>query len=221
MKENSTVVQALMKRANQVATTTELLLTRVQDWQQIKEYLCNRVNDDSFLTEAQKGKLARYQFMYNQLATGKYTDTEVINQCMKMYKIKSHAQAYEDLSCTRELFNFVLNVNKQFEINLQLQINRNMLRKAEELNDMKAVAALEKNRALLLKLLPDREDNPAELFEGHTYEFTFDPTLLGGPKINMKEVLDLINEKRQVKINTDMFIDAEIVDDHGEETTPE
>jgi hypothetical protein len=209
MKENNTVTSALMKRANQVATTTDLLLARVQDWQQIKEYLCNRVTDESFLTEAQLEKLKRYQYFYNQLVSGKYTETEVVNQCIKMYKIKT-AQAYEDLSCTKELFNYVLNINKVFEIKVQLEINRNMQRKCEELNDMKAAAAFEKNRALLLKLVPDQDDTPAELFDGHIYELTFDPELLGAQPIDMKELIDMINEKRNVKIKTDMF--TELID---------
>ncbi len=216
---NRTVINALEKRAAQVVSTTELLMARVNDWQQIKEYLCNRVNDDSFLNDVQKEKLNRYQYIYNQLASGKFTDIEVINSTIKMFKMKSRPQAYEDLNCTRELFNFTLNVNKIFEINIQLQINRNMQRKAEELNDMKAVAAFEKNRALLLKLLPDAEETPAELFEGHQFEVTFDPTLLGAPLINMKEVIELINEKRKVKINTDMFTELEIEKTDGEENT--
>lgn len=217
---NSIVAQKLIDRANQVATTAELMLAKVQDWQKIKEYLCNRVNDETFLSDVQKQKLKRYQFMYNQLAGGKYTDTEVVNASMKMFNIKSHAAAYEDLACTREIFTSVLNINKQFEIMLQLQINRDMQRKAAELNDLKSLAALEKNRALLLKLVPDHEETPAEHFEGHTYELTFDPRLLGAPDVDMNEVLKLINEKRKVKINVDLFEPVEFTETNAEQNTP-
>ncbi len=140
-------------------------------------------------------------------------------QNKSLYDI-SLSQAYEDLSCTRELFNSVVNINKQFEINLELQINRNYQRKCEELGDFKAVAALQKNRALLLKLLPDEDINPGEMFEGHVFEAVFDPRLLGAPDIDMKEVLKAVNEKRNKKINIDLFDDIpyEIIkpNDHDE-----
>ena len=57
----------------------------------------------------------------------------------------------------------------------------------------------------MLKELPDEEENPAELFEGHQIEAVFDPTLLGAPAVDMKEVLKAINEKRDKKIQIDMF----------------
>lgn len=217
MKED--VTKALVKRAEQVQKSAELLMAKTCDWQVIKQYLSNRLEEIELSPEQQK-KLERYQYIYNQLVSGKYTDQEVVNQVTKIYSVKI-SQAYEDISCTREIFNAVININKQFELKLQLQINRNMLRKAEELSDLKAYAQLEKNRALLLKQLPEVEDNPAELFEGHTIEAVFDPRLLGAPDIDMKEVLKAVNEKRGKKINIDMFDDLpyeEMNDDN--EATP-
>ena len=118
------------------------------------------------------------------------------------------AQAYEDINCAKEVFTSLINLNKLFELQLQLENNRHMLIKANELNDMKAYAALEKNRVLLIKQIPIEDSCPGEMFEGHTYELTFDPSLLGGPKIGKKEMIELlkmINEKRNKKINIDMF----------------
>lgn len=215
------VSDALMKRVQQVHASTEMLLEKTQDWQMIKAYLSNRLRTDDFLTPQQKNKLKRYEYIYNQLVSGKFTDTEVLNQVQKMFNIKQ-VQAYEDMSCAREIFNTVLNINREFEVKLQLQINRNLIRKAEELGDMKAAAAFEKNRALLLKLLPEVEDNPADLFESHKLEAVFDPRLLGAPDVDMKAVLEMINAKRKVKIDFEKFIvdipHEEV--DPNEETTP-
>jgi hypothetical protein len=207
------VQNALIKKAEQIKNATELLLEKTRDWQVIKAYLCNRLNDMELTTEQQKKK-DRYQFIYNQMISGKYTDQDIVHQVMKIYHLKI-AAAYEDMSSTREIFNAAVNINKRFELNLQLQINRNMLRKAEEMGDMKAYAQIEKNRALLLKQLPDEDENPAEYFEGHFIEAVFDPTLLGAPAVDMKEVLRVINEKRDKKINIDMFEEL-----HAEDVKP-
>jgi hypothetical protein len=208
MKED--VKHALQKRAEEVSAAADFIMGKTRDWQMIKQYLSNRTNE-IVLTDEQEKKMERYQYIYNQMVTGRYTDQEVINQVKKFYKIKT-TQAYEDMNGTREVFNSVININKQFEINLQLQINRKLLRKAEELGDMKACAAFEKNRALLIKQLPEENEMLGELFEGHIYEMTFDPSLLGAPPVNMKELLQKINAKRNKAIKTDMFEEIEYKD---------
>ena len=214
MKEE--VTKYLQKKAEQVSYATELLLSKTRDWQAIQQYLCNRLNEIT-LTPTQEEKLKLYQYIYNQLVSGKYTDQDVINQVMKLFDIKI-VQAYEDLSCTREVFNSVININKLFELNLQLQINRDMMRKAAEINDFNSYRFLEKNRIELLKELPDVEENPGEDFIGHEFEATFDPRKLGAPDVNMKEVLTAINAKRKVKIKTDMFEELDTQPD--EDTAP-
>lgn len=198
--------ERLIKRAEHVARAAETIAEQTNDWQMIRAFMVNRIND-IVLNEKQEKKLERYQYVYNQLVGGKYTDMEIIGQLMnkKLYGV-SLKQAYEDIRCSRELFNTTINVNKVFEINLQLQINRNMQRKAEELGDMKAAAAFEKNRVMLLKLLPEEEDTSAEMFEGHMIEAVFDPRLIGAADVDMKEILQLINDKRKVKINIDSFV---------------
>lgn len=212
----------LVQKAEVVRTAAERLAERTYDWQMIRDFISNRV-DDYHLTPQQEKKLERYQYIYNQMVSGKYTKNEILNQLTnkKLFGI-SLVQAYEDLACSQELFATTININRNFEINLQLEINRNLMRKAEELGDLKAAAQFEKNRALLLKLLPEEEDTTAELFEGHIIEAVFDPTLLGAPEIDMREVLKMINEKRKVKINIDMFatdIPHEDVNNADETTT--
>lgn len=197
------VTNALVKKSEQLQATAELLLENTRDWQVIQQYLCNRL-EEGILTKEQQKKLERYQYIYNQMVSGKYTDPEILNQVCKMYCIKKN-QAYHDMNATREIFSTVVNLNKRFELSLQLQINRNMMRKAEELGDMRAVAQLEKNRALLLRLIPDEDETPAEMFEGHEIEAVFDPKLLGIPDVDIKAALEAINEKRKVKIKTELF----------------
>jgi hypothetical protein len=203
MKEEVSVV--LKNKAEAIRKGAELLLERTRDWQLIKQYLCNRLQDIE-LTPTQTEKLNRYQFIYNQLVSGEYSDAEVLSLVIKTYKIEQR-QAYDDMNAAREIFCTVVNVNKLFEIQLQIQITKDMIRKASELQDYKSAASLGKNLVALISLLPDTEENPADLFEGHNIEATFDPSLLGAAPVNMKEVLDAINLKRKAKINTDMFED--------------
>lgn len=207
-KEN--VQTSLQLRADQVKKGAELLLDKTRDWQIIKQFLCNRLAE-TFLTSAQEEKLKRYQYIYNQLVSGKYTETEVISQLTNpmLYNI-SITQAYEDLNATKEIFPSFINLNKRFELMIQLQVNRDMLRKASEIGDLKAFAALEKNRSAMLAQIEDAEDSAADLFEGHVLEAVFDPSLLGVPRIakeDMKDLLNEINEKRKVKIKTDFIED--------------
>ncbi len=215
---SSNVSDKLMKRMQQVMQSTELMLEKTKDWQMIKAYESNRLFTDDYLTTQQKKKRDRYQYIYNQLVSGKYTEHEVVTMTMKRYQIKQQ-QAHEDLSCAKEIFTTVINIDRQFEINLQLQINRSLQRKAEEIGDLKAAAAFEKNRVMLLKLLPEQEESPADMFEGHEIEAVFDPKLLGAPDVDMKEILELINQKRKVKIDLEKVVtDIPFEEMNNEET---
>ena len=187
----------LAEKAEQVARTAELIMAKTRDWQMVKEYMCNRL-EEMELTVTQKEKMSRYQFIYNQLVSGKYTDNQVVNMSAKMHGTKQ-TQAYEDLAATRELFNSVINVNKSFELNLALEVTKNYMRKCEEMQDFKALQKFNKDKIEIIKQLEDIEDNRGELFEGHVFEMTFDPTLLGAPEITKKDMMDLlksINSKR-------------------------
>ncbi|HYC28225.1 MAG TPA: hypothetical protein VEB42_05400, partial [Chitinophagaceae bacterium] len=186
-----------------------------------KLYLSNRLGEGFELTPEQQKKMDRYKFIYDQLSSGKYTEQEIVSQLTNknLYAL-SLSQAYEDMRCSREIFSSIINVNRTFEVKLQLDINRNLQRKAIELGDMKAAAAFEKNRALLLKLLPEEDESPADAFEGHIFEAVFDPRLLGAPDVDMKEVLRVINEKRNKKIEIDLFEDIPF-EDKPNDTDPD
>ncbi|HVX00350.1 MAG TPA: hypothetical protein VHA52_07945 [Candidatus Babeliaceae bacterium] len=197
----------LLRISEEMADNANQLMDKIRDWQVIKNFLTNRIKDIT-LTPEQEKKLQRYQYIYNQQISGAYTDQEIVTQVKHLYGIEQ-TQAYEDINHAREIFNSVVNIHKQFELKLQLQINRQMLNKALELGDMKAWAAIEKNRIYLIKQLHDEPENVAEFFEGHIYELTFDPHLIGAPEVDMKRLLNTINAKRNRQINTDMFEDAE------------
>jgi len=204
MKED--VKNALQKRAEEVNRQAEFILAKTRDWQVIKQYMSNRVADIE-LTHEQQKKMDRYQFIYNELATGKSTDQQVVNQVKNFFKV-SLSQAYEDIKASKEVFSTVISINKLFELNLALQLNTKYKAKAEEMGDLKALAMFEKNRKDLIRLLPDEEEKPTD-FEGHIYELTFDPKLLGAPAIDMKELLQSINAKRNKPIKIDMFEELE------------
>lgn len=216
----SDVKDALVKRSEEVSKQAEFIMAKTRDWQLIKQYMSNRVQDITLTAEQQK-KMERYQFIYNEIASGKSTDQQVVNQAKNIYKI-SLSQAYEDLNATKEIFSTVININKQFELSQALQLNTKYKAKAEEMGDLKALAMFEKNRKDLIKLLPEVEDNSADIFEGHTYEMVFDPTLLGAPaKVDMKELLTAINAKRGKKINIDMFPELEHEDIPNDDSNQE
>jgi len=104
---------ALVKKADQIRNATDILVSKTRDWQLIKQYLCGRLADMQ-LTAEQEEKLKRYQFIYNQLVSGKYTEQDVINQVVRIYNV-GLPQAYEDKNATQEIFCSVLSINKRFE----------------------------------------------------------------------------------------------------------
>lgn len=50
-------------------------------------------------------------------------------------------------------------------------------------------------------MLPEKEENPADAFQGHVIEPVFDPRLIGAEDVDLRQVLQVINEKRDVKLN--------------------
>ena len=182
----------------------------------IKQYMQNRLKNVPLSADQQK-KIERYQYIYNQLASGRYTEQDVLSQVVKFHGVK-YSQACEDLRATQELFTTVLKIDKLFEIKLELQAARSMRSKCAEIHNFVAAAAIQKNIVLLLKELKDAEPPSGELFEGITIEATYDPGLLGVPKITEKDLRDLmrdINANRAKKIKLDIIenVDFEIVNE--------
>jgi hypothetical protein len=199
--------KALQKKAEQVGNATEILVSKTRDWQVIKEHISNRISKIQ-LTKPQQQKLERYQFIYNELMSGKYSEAEVLNTVCSIYEI-GITQAYEDLECSQELFTTVININKAFEMKLLLEEGKKMLRRCKEANDTKNYGSIYKSVVALLKEIQEVEEETPEQFEGHMFEAVFDPRLLGAPDVDMKEVLKAINEKRGKKVKIDMFTDID------------
>lgn len=201
----------MIAKTNAIIQGATLLASKTNDWQVIKQFLGNRLENIQ-LTATQKKKLERYQFAYNQLSSGKFIDKEVVNQLGTTFGVELR-QAYEDLADAKELFSFLFSINKFFEIKVQLDLNRIMMQKAQTNNDFKGFAALEKNRSELLKIIPEIEDTPGDHFTPHVNEIVFDPKLIGAPEIDMRELLEMINKRRGVTINLDSIPEAEVIDE--------
>ncbi|HRN79978.1 MAG TPA: hypothetical protein PKY29_04465 [Ferruginibacter sp.] len=202
---NRNILHQFNKTAEQVKNSAEILLSSTTDWQIIKQYLTSKKHEVR-LSEDQFKKLERYQFIYNQLVSGEYSDTEVVNMVQKTYGIE-HYQSYDDLKHTKELFNTIININKVWEIKMQLEVNRAMQAKARDMADLKAYAMLEKNRIQLIALIPDIEEESGEMFQGHHIQPVFDPSLIGAEEVDMGELLKEINQKHNKKIKTELFTD--------------
>jgi hypothetical protein len=213
------LVNLYVESADQLKRATDLLVQKTSDWQTIKNFLTNRF-EDLVLTKQQQEKLDRYQFIYNQLSSGKYTESDVVQMLMKHFDIKM-VQAYEDLKSTKEIYSSsVIQINKRFELKMELESARDMKRKCTSTGQLKTAAIIQKNIIALLSMFPDEEENPGQDFEGHTFEVVFNPELLGpgASKVNMQEVLKAINEKRKTPINIDMFPELDSVEIKNEKT---
>ena len=209
-KKLSSTAKALVKKQQAIVQGAELLAASVSDWQVIRDYLTNRVQGLQ-LTRMQEEKMKRYQFMYNQLASGKYMEREVVNMAMKHFDIEQW-QALDDMHHSKELYCTVFPINKLFELRVQLDLNRTMLQKCSDANDTKGYAALEKNRAKLIELIPEIEENAADNFKPHTWIIRFDPTLIGAKPVDMKAILDYIKQRHK-GTNTNDIQEAEVIDE--------
>ena len=204
------VIKELRKTAEQIEHTSTLILNKTKDWQVLEQYLNNRLSEDK-LSEKQKEKLERYQFMYSQLASHKYSETDVVNQTKNFFNI-SLVQAYEDLNSTKELFSSIININKAFEFSILLSACKRYARKCEEIGDFKAAASIAKTMVLLVREVEAIEKDKPQEFEGFKLEPVFDPSLIGAPVITKKDMADLvkrINEKRGRNLK---FDDADFED---------
>lgn len=206
MRKNERMEIILQNKANQVAESAALIWEKTRDWQMIREFMTNRFSEIE-LTEDQEHQLKIYQYVYDQLSTGKYSRTEIVASLNKLYN-RSLRQAYDDIRISQELFSIADNFNKKFEINNELQICRQLRKQCVDLMDYKNAAIFSKRINELIAMQPEEDDSPADMFETHKIVGVFNPRLLGGPDIDMTEMqkmLQEINDKNNVKINTKMF----------------
>jgi hypothetical protein len=213
MSREQSVVKLLQEKAAQVSSAANLIVEKTRDWQMIKLYISNRVEEIK-LTPTQAAKLLRYQYIYNQLVSGRYTEQEIINQVMRLYDVKI-VQAYEDINNAREIWLTTLNINKRFELKMELESAKDCKRKCIEIGDFKNAASYSKIITGLLHEIQEEEESPADLFEGIQIEATFNPALLGAPPISKKDMQDLlktINAKRAKPFNLDFIEELEYED---------
>lgn len=213
MKHNVKV--ALEARQKQIALAAEALAAEVNDWQTIQAYISRRARDTE-LTPIQEEKLKRYQFVYNQLVSGKYKEMEVVEQLEENWGV-DWPQALRDLRDAKELFTTTLNVNKLFEIKAQLERNLVELQKASAQANGKTYAQLEKNRHKLLSMLPEDETSLADEFVARTNVLQYDPALLNVTPDNDDEVWVLVKDIKQkyggkLTVNGKEVQDAEVVE---------
>ena len=198
------VQDELLTRKQVIENAAAYLMEQTRDWQLIREFLCNRAEEIS-LTKKQQEKLERYQFIYNQQVSGRYTTAQIVNMVMRQFDGVKQRQAYDDIRATHEIFTSVININKLFELSILIEQTKQMIADCRKDGDQKTAAAHVRNLKDLLAMLPDKEENPADAFEGHIIEPVFDPRLIGAPDIDLKEVLKAINEKRDVKLNLEQI----------------
>lgn len=215
MSNNLKAKDVLAVRAQQIASTAELLAQQTSDWQVIQAYVTGRLLDLQ-LTPVQEVKLQRYQFAYNQLVSGKYTENEVCEMIQSTYGL-TYVQALQDIRESKEIFASSVNINKLFEIRLRIELNKQYIQMAVARGDLRAAAAFEKNGVKLADMLPEAESTAAEHFEPHKNIFVFDPSLLGYgqlEKADVDQLLKDINDKYPGKLNINLgdIEDAVIVE---------
>lgn len=205
----SSVQKALIEKMEAISKGAMTIAEHTSDWQVIRDFISNRI-EGLKLTRKQEEKLKRYQFVYNQLSTGKYIDKEVVSQLKRTYDIED-TQAYQDLKDAKEVFNTVFYINKVFELKLTLDRNWVMMQKAADVNDLKSYAQLEKNRQKLLEMIPQVDASLGDLFVPHTFVLKFDPSLIGAPAIDMDAIHEYIKNRKQKGGNTSGIDEAEVV----------
>lgn len=218
----SSVQQALERTAAQIATHAEAVAAEINDWQTIKSALTRRIEVQ--LTPIQQQKLEQYQYVYNQLVSGKYTEMDVLEMLQGGMYDMNFQQALRTLRDAKELFSATLNVSKLFEIRLQLERNLVMLNKCDKARDPKAYAQIEKNRVKLLSMLPEEGTTVADDFVPRQNLVMYDPTLLGVTPADVQDLLELKKELEKkyggkITFAGKDFEDAEIVDNEPDPTT--
>lgn len=192
----------------------------INDFQMVRKFMYNRLGDAMKLSETQEMMLKRYQFVYDQFSTGKYSESDIVHQLIAQFGI-TEATARQSIARAKELFNNTLSLKRLFEIKLDIETTNRLIRKAEKANRFDDVAKLMKVKVELYKLLPDEEEVPADYFEPRKNEFMYDPHLLGVEPVSQGEIQKVLDD---LKVNFKIEdIDFEIIKeaDAGEESISE
>ena len=177
----------------------EWITQQTDDYQTIKAYMNARMGDIS-LNNRQQHKLERWQFIYNQLSTGKYTEQEVRQQLMKHFGTPENT-SYTDMREAKELMSTTINLNKRFKIQVDIELLDLMKLKARESNNLDAYAKLQKVQNELYKMIPDEEEKPIDHFTPRQNIVQYNPALLGIAPIPEAQMKDLVDQlKREYNI---------------------
>lgn len=185
----TTTKAELIRRAEWIAEQTN-------DYQTIKAYMQARIREVD-MTEAQKEKLRRWQFVYDQSATGNYSEAQIRLQLQEHFKVNQNT-SYVDMRQAKELMSTTLNINKIFKIQLDIELLDIMKQKAKSTNNLDAYAKLQKAQNELYKMLPDDDHSAGDDFIPHANIIEFNPALLGVERIpddQMKKLLDQIKHE--------------------------
>jgi len=189
----------LKKNQLELIERAEWITEQTNDYTLIRQYMSSRF-DDIKLNDVQQLKLRRWQFVYDQLSSGKHSEEDVRHQLILHFSI-SESQAYADIRVSKELFSTTLNINKKFEIIKDIKLLDMMLRKAREANKGDDYAKLQKAKNELYKMLPDENEVPGDYFEARKNEIQYDPTLLGVTPVSADKMRELIEQiKRETGI---------------------
>lgn len=183
------LIEIYRQKEEQAIKQAELAAQATDDYLAVKDFMLRRISYIE-LTPAQERIRNIYSFAYNQLLSGKFTEKEVLSLIMTEYKVPVGA-AIQYLKDSKELYNIIFDVNKAWEIHVQLELNKIQMQKANARGDQKAYALLERNRIKLLDLIPEKEESTNDDFVGHLIEPQFNPALLGIDPIPEKELKKL------------------------------
>lgn len=195
----------------------EWMAEQTNDLQTIRAYMNNRFANIQ-LNDNQELKLRRWQFVYDQMSSGKYTQQEIRNQLELHFKI-DRSTSLADLRTAQELFSTTLNINKLFKIQMDIQLLDTMQLKAREANKLDEYAKLQKAKNELYKMLPDEVDNPTDNFEARQNIFEYNPELLGMKPVSSDKMKALIEQLKHDHGIVD--IDYTIIEDDTTENTPQ
>jgi hypothetical protein len=215
----SSTINKLEQKALEISAQVDWMAEQVNDFQMIRQYMTNRVNEFT-LSPMQEFKLKRYQFIYDQLSSGKYSDKEVREMTMKMFNIAEN-QAMSDMKTSQELFSTTLSVNKKFKILLQIQHLEKMQRKARDNNKLDEYSKLQRVMNELLRMLPDEIETPTDNFEPRKNVIMYDPSILGVQKVPDAEIKDLLAKISRELGHNAIDVDFTLLEDDRTKNTPQ
>lgn len=201
----------LQKHKEELISRAEWMAEQTNDLQTIKAYMTARFNDIK-LSDKQKAKMARWQFVYDQLSTGRYTQLDIRWQLQNKFGI-SEGAAMLDIREASDVFGSTMNINKMFKIQLDIQLLDVMKQKARDTQQLDSYARLQKVQNELYKMLPDEDEVPADHFSPHQIIMKFDPSLLGIAPLRadkMKELFAQLSREHGIE-----DIPYELIDDEA------